>query len=169
MITPASPPPSARVAGDVKYVEGDALAHEFESASFDLITAVASLDHMPADRTLIHLRSLLRPGGVVVIGLARSSPGDWPLDIPDRSQPRAENAHALLAAPIAGPVAAAEGLRLNASDHRERPTRRPVPTPALRALHDRLGQALTTRSDPLPSRDVHLPLPTHAGDLDRRE
>lgn len=68
--------------GDIQYVEGDALAYEPEPASFDLITAVASLHHMDAEPALIHLGSLLRPGGVLaVIGLARSSPIDWPLDL----------------------------------------------------------------------------------------
>jgi SAM-dependent methyltransferase len=69
-------------AGDVQYVKGDALAVEFEPASFDVITAVASLHHMHAEHALVRLRSLLRVGGVLaVIGLARSLPGDWPLDV----------------------------------------------------------------------------------------
>ena len=72
----------------------------------------------------------------------------------DRSQPRAANPRPLLTAPIAGRVAATAELRLNASDHGARPTRRPLPTPALLALHQRLGQALRARSDPLRSRDV---------------
>ena len=68
-------------ASDIQYIEGDALAYEFEPRSFDLITAVASLHHMAAESALVHLRSLLRPGGVLAaIGLARSSPIDWPLD-----------------------------------------------------------------------------------------
>jgi SAM-dependent methyltransferase len=75
--------------GDIQYIEGDALAYGFEPASFELITVVASLHHMPAERALVRLGGLLRPGGVLaVIGLARSSPSDWPLDIaavlPDR-------------------------------------------------------------------------------------
>jgi SAM-dependent methyltransferase len=69
-------------AGDIQYLQCDALAFEFEPASFDLVTAVASLHHMQAERALVSLRSLLRPGGVLaVIGLAGSSPSDWPLDI----------------------------------------------------------------------------------------
>ncbi len=68
--------------GDIEYLEGDALAFAFEPASFDLITAVASLHHVPAERALAHLGSLLRAGGVLaVIGLARSSPRDLPLDV----------------------------------------------------------------------------------------
>jgi SAM-dependent methyltransferase len=69
-------------AGDVQYVEADALAVEFEPRSFDLVTAVASLHHMHAESALVHLSELVRPGGVLaVIGLARSSPSDWPLDV----------------------------------------------------------------------------------------
>ncbi|MDQ6777596.1 MAG: class I SAM-dependent methyltransferase [Actinomycetota bacterium] len=69
-------------AGDVHYVEGDVLSYRFESASFDLVTAVASLHHMDAEATLVRIGALLRPGGVLaVIGLARSSPGDLPIDI----------------------------------------------------------------------------------------
>ncbi|MGO9899783.1 MAG: class I SAM-dependent methyltransferase [Solirubrobacteraceae bacterium] len=69
-------------AGDVQYLEGDALTFEFEPTSFGLVTAVASLHHMHAESALVHLRSLLRPGGVLaVVGLARSSPNDWPLDL----------------------------------------------------------------------------------------
>lgn len=69
-------------ASEIQYIEADALAYEFEPASFDLIAAVASLHHMPAERSLVHFSGLLRRGGVLaVIGLARSSPIDWPLDI----------------------------------------------------------------------------------------
>src|SRR5262249_29436685 len=47
---------------------------------FDLVSAVASLHHMDARAGLIRLRSLVAPGGVlVVIGLARP---DLPKDIP---------------------------------------------------------------------------------------
>jgi SAM-dependent methyltransferase len=78
-------------AGDIEYVEDDALAFELEPASFDLVTAVASLHHMNAEPALLLLRSLLRSGGVLaVIGLARPSPNDWPLDaaaiLPNRAR-----------------------------------------------------------------------------------
>lgn len=69
-------------ASDIQYIQGDALTHEFEPTSFDLITAVASLHHMGAEPGFLRLSSLLCPGGVLaVIGLARSSPIDWPLDL----------------------------------------------------------------------------------------
>ena len=69
-------------AGDIDYVVGDALTHPFEPGAFDLVTAVASLHHMPAAAALPRLAGLLRPSGVLaVIGLARSSAADLPLDV----------------------------------------------------------------------------------------
>lgn len=69
-------------ASDIQYIEGDALAYEFEPSSFDLITAVASLHQTDAEPALARLGSLLRTGGVLaVIGLARSSLSDWLLDV----------------------------------------------------------------------------------------
>lgn len=48
--------------------------HPLEPASFDFIASVASLHHMDVAAALVRMRSLLRPGGrLVVIGLARSS------------------------------------------------------------------------------------------------
>jgi SAM-dependent methyltransferase len=82
-------------AGDIRYLVGDLLTSELEpasvaqgglaraglaQASFDLVSAVASLHHMDARSGLVRLRSLVAPGGVlVVIGLARP---DLPKDIP---------------------------------------------------------------------------------------
>lgn len=67
-------------AGDISYVAGDVLACQLEAASFDLVSAVASLHHVDARAGLARLRDLVAPGGVlVVIGLARP---DLPKDIP---------------------------------------------------------------------------------------
>jgi SAM-dependent methyltransferase len=67
--------------GDIRYVVGDVLTYPFAPGSFDLVTAVASLHHMDAENALGHLSRLLRPGGVLaVVGLARSSPRDLPID-----------------------------------------------------------------------------------------
>jgi SAM-dependent methyltransferase len=69
-------------AGDIRYLEGDALTYRFEPGSFDLVTAVASLHHMDAETALARFAGLLRPGGVLaLIGLARSSLGGLPIDI----------------------------------------------------------------------------------------
>ncbi len=80
-------------ASDVDYVLGDVLNYPFELGSFDLVAAVASLHHMDAETALVRLGSLLRPGGVLaVVGLARSSLGDLPIEVaavlPDRLRRR---------------------------------------------------------------------------------
>jgi SAM-dependent methyltransferase len=71
-------------AGDISYLHGDVLRHDFAPRSFDLVTAMASLHHMDARTALGRLRDLLRPGGLLaVVGLARgSSPVDIALTVP---------------------------------------------------------------------------------------
>ncbi len=67
-------------AGDISYVAGDVATSALEPASFDLVSAVASLHHMDPRSGLARLRDLVAPGGVlVVIGMARP---DWPKDLP---------------------------------------------------------------------------------------
>jgi SAM-dependent methyltransferase len=68
--------------GDVRYLLGDFLSHEFAPESFDVVTSVAALHHMEAEPVLVRVREILRPGGVLaVIGLARRSAADLPYDI----------------------------------------------------------------------------------------
>ena len=56
----------------VQILEGDFMSYSFEENSFDLITAVAVLHHLPLVPALTRVRSLLAPGGVLaVIGLYR--------------------------------------------------------------------------------------------------
>jgi SAM-dependent methyltransferase len=77
-IAAAQAHPGAR---DIRY-EADALTCGFAPASFDLVTAVASLHHMDAEPALRRLGDLLPPGGIlVVIGFAHSSLRDLPIDI----------------------------------------------------------------------------------------
>ena len=75
---------SARVQGGarVEYVLGDFLDHQFEPASFDLVTSVAALHHMDTEAGLTRMSCLVRPGGaLVVVGLAQSRHlGDFALD-----------------------------------------------------------------------------------------
>ncbi len=76
----------ARVQDDpaqpVDYLLGDFLDYSFEPASFDLVASVAALHHMPAGASLERMRGLLRPGGrLVVIGLARASLSDLPIEV----------------------------------------------------------------------------------------
>jgi 2-polyprenyl-3-methyl-5-hydroxy-6-metoxy-1,4-benzoquinol methylase len=55
------------------FIEGDVMNYAFPVASFDLITAVASLHHLPLRPALARFQKLLRPGGVLaVIGLYRA-------------------------------------------------------------------------------------------------
>ena len=54
----------------VNYIEGDAMTYPFAPNSFDLITVVATLHHLPLTAALERFRELLKPGGVLaVIGL----------------------------------------------------------------------------------------------------
>ena len=56
----------------ITFVRGDVLTHAFDDGSFDFISAVAVLHHLPLEAALERLKRLLRPGGVVVIiGLYR--------------------------------------------------------------------------------------------------
>jgi SAM-dependent methyltransferase len=51
----------------------------FDHASFDLVTFVAVLHHLPLAQTLQAARNLVRPGGrLVIVGLARETPADLP-------------------------------------------------------------------------------------------
>ena len=59
-------------AGRITFVEGDVMTHPFCDESFDLISVVATLHHLPLATALSRFRSLLRSGGVLgVIGLYR--------------------------------------------------------------------------------------------------
>ena len=74
----------------IQYIEGDVLTYPFPLASFDFITAVAALHHLPLRPALARLRDLLKPGGTLaVVGLFRSQTfGDFALNavaMPDKS------------------------------------------------------------------------------------
>lgn len=64
-------------AAPVTFTAGDALT-EMPAGSYDVITCVATIHHLPFSDTLAHLRQHLAPGGtLVVVGVARAqSPGD---------------------------------------------------------------------------------------------
>lgn len=67
----------------VEYFQGDFLSWPFRPASFDVVTAVASLHHFDEEAALRRMAVLLRPGGVLgVVGLARTgSPRDLVFDL----------------------------------------------------------------------------------------
>jgi SAM-dependent methyltransferase len=70
-------------AGDIRYVVNDLRTADLTPKGFELVSAVASLHHMDAGEGLVRLRSLIAPGGVlVVVGVARPDlPRDLPIEV----------------------------------------------------------------------------------------
>lgn len=71
---------AGRVAGSGTVVCGDFMAtQDFAPESFDTITCVACLHHMPLETALVRMAELLRPGGrLLVVGLsANRTVADW--------------------------------------------------------------------------------------------
>ncbi len=87
---------------NVNWIEGDVLTLDLEPASYDAVTAIASLHHMPLEAAFRRFGELVRPGGTVaILGLYRASmPADYALA-----------AIATAANPIAGATNAALGRR----------------------------------------------------------
>ena len=55
------------------FIQGDVMTYPFPEASFDFISAVATLHHLPLLLALQRFRSLLKPGGVIaIVGLYRA-------------------------------------------------------------------------------------------------
>lgn len=55
---------------NLTFVDGDFMTHPFAPESFDFVSAVATLHHLPLDAALARFASLLRSGGVLaVVGL----------------------------------------------------------------------------------------------------
>ncbi|MGU3292833.1 class I SAM-dependent methyltransferase [Williamsia sp. M5A3_1d] len=64
---------------DIAYICGDLFEHPFEPESFDAVASFAALHHMDAERGLMRLAELVRPGGtLVVVSCARS---EFPRDL----------------------------------------------------------------------------------------
>lgn len=77
----AAAPAASPHVDNVNWIEGDVLALDLTPASYDAVTAIASLHHMPLDAALGRFAELVRPGGVVeILGLYRASTlGDYAL------------------------------------------------------------------------------------------
>lgn len=59
---------------NIRWLTGDVLTRELPVGTYDVVTAVASLHHLPLEQGLRRLADLVRPGGhVAVVGLARAS------------------------------------------------------------------------------------------------
>ena len=57
---------------NVRFVHGDVMSHAFDDGSFDLVTSIATLHHLPLEPALDRFKVLLRPGGMLaVVGLYR--------------------------------------------------------------------------------------------------
>ncbi|PPF26257.1 MULTISPECIES: bifunctional 2-polyprenyl-6-hydroxyphenol methylase/3-demethylubiquinol 3-O-methyltransferase UbiG [unclassified Rathayibacter] len=77
----------------VNWVQGDLMTSPLPPASFDVVTAIATIHHLPdLDRTLRRRAELTAPGGLVgVVGLARTStPRDALYDLAGLLQHRAK-------------------------------------------------------------------------------
>jgi ubiquinone/menaquinone biosynthesis C-methylase UbiE len=62
-----TPPPD-----NITWINGDVLTLDLRPDAYDVVTAIASLHHVPLDRGLPRLAQLTRPGGVLLIlGLYR--------------------------------------------------------------------------------------------------
>ena len=63
----------------VRWLNADVFDSALELGRFDAVVSVAALHHMDAERALVRLADLTRPGGVLaLIGLAANDWWDWP-------------------------------------------------------------------------------------------
>jgi ubiquinone/menaquinone biosynthesis C-methylase UbiE len=52
---------------NIDYISGDIMRLSLAAESYDCIVSIATLHHLPPDQALSKMKSLLRPGGVLVI------------------------------------------------------------------------------------------------------
>ncbi len=114
---------AARSNSGVSFIEGDAMTYPFAPNSFDLITMVATLHHLPLIAALERFRELLKPRGVLaVVGLYRLNS-------------MADYAFAAIAKPVSLIVRAVQPVPAETA-----PIRGPATT--LRTVRDACGQVL---------------------------
>jgi SAM-dependent methyltransferase len=100
----------------ITFIRGDVMTHPFQEGSFDFITAVASLHHLPLIPALKRLRNLLSPHGVLaVVGLYRmhtlSDFAIGALAVPTSLALRCINCYREVAAPLRDPVETLREIR----------------------------------------------------------
>lgn len=118
----------------VTWLVGDVLAIDLPPAAYDVVTAVASLHHLPLEAGLERLGSLVRPGGsLVVVGLARST--SWRDLLLD--------AVSVVADPVVGAVLAVR-----------RPRRAQDPVPPLRDPRESFEDVVAAAGRLLPGSEV---------------
>ena len=70
--------------GAVEFTQGDALALPFEDASVDAIFSVTVFEECDADRAIVEMHRVLKPGGRAgVVVRSRDLPHQWGIDLPD--------------------------------------------------------------------------------------
>lgn len=58
---------------NIRWLTGDVLNSELPLGAYDVVTAIASLHHLPLEQGLRRLTGLVRPGGhLAIVGLARA-------------------------------------------------------------------------------------------------
>lgn len=105
----------------IEYLEGDVMSHPFGEASFDAITAVATLHHLPLRPALRRFSRLLKPGGVLaVVGLYRAQTvtdyAFWASAAPVSRAIRLVRGFSEVAAPLADPKEPLDEIRAAACD-----------------------------------------------------
>jgi ubiquinone/menaquinone biosynthesis C-methylase UbiE len=98
----------AYVTPNLRFVHGDVMSHAFDEGSFDLVTSIATLHHLPLEPALERFKALLRPRGTLaVIGLYRlatmTDVAYAPIAMPVTAWHRATKGLEPIAAPIQDP------------------------------------------------------------------
>lgn len=135
---------------NIRWLTGDVLTGELPLQAYDVVTAIASLHHLPLEQGLRRLADLVRPNGhLAVVGLAPRvvlprlptrpcHPAHQPCHRGwEGAGPEGPAAHQRTAGAVARPDDKGGGGRSRGSAARSR--RRPAPTPVL-PLHAHLAE-----------------------------